>query len=567
MKNIKTYLSLWHGLLTTACIILVYLTGVHISEALHTSSSFTFFNAEVAHLSWSPSQGPLDHYLLEITDTRILDPSPSLNRITATRYATASLPAYDLTCSHGHSYQVRVKAVAPSGRSSPYSPPSILFICDQKPPQLSFDSLPSPHKVRSPSITLTGSFAEPHLAALDLNGTPAALNTQTATFSASLSLAPGDNPLLLSARDLAGNNATIQQTITYAPLTIISLPPRAKLFWNGTYAYRGSFAGTTPQSYNQAARHRQTLCISLPGFQDYYTIIDFSDLSRDTYLFPLTPHVPAPFTSLSPLFPHQPPPLSRSHPLLVDYNLDGSRDLLVGSADGTIALFLNFENSTAPADYTLLRAADHLLDAGDNAAPFMADYNNDGKADLLVGNAQGSILYYQNSGTASAPRFTSPRLLSDLSGTPLAADSDAAPCLVDWNGDNRKDLLLGSGTGSLSLYLNQGSDAQPLFSSPRPLMAGQQPIAADSHAAPCITDWNADGYQDLLLGSGDGSLLLYYRTVNQEEHLLAPPQTISLNGQPLVLDADTVPLPFDLNQDGSSELIIGSRDGTIYLLN
>ena len=254
---------------------------------------------------------------------------------------------------------------------------------------------------------------------------------------------------------------------------------------------------------------------------------------------------------------------------MVDYNLDGMRDLLVGTADGTVALFRNPALNDHPAlsDYTLLTAGDALLDAGDNAAPFMADYNNDGAPDLLVGNAQGSLLYYQNRGSAAAPLFSPPRLLTDLQGTPITTGSDCTPCLVDWNGDARKDLLLGAGSGSLMLYLNEGSDAQPLFSSSRPLMAGSEPIAADSHAAPFISDWNADGLQDLLLGSGDGHLYLYYRIAGQEELLRVDTAPLELNGQPLMLDSASVPFPLDWNRDGSCELILGSAAGRIYYVH
>jgi hypothetical protein len=40
----------------------------------------------------------------------------------------------------------------------------------------------------------------------------------------------------------------------------------------------------------------------------------------------------------------------------------------------------------------------------------------------------------------------------------------AAPFVIDWNGDGKKDLLVGQfGGGKLRIYLNRGTDAAPQF--------------------------------------------------------------------------------------------------------
>jgi hypothetical protein len=40
----------------------------------------------------------------------------------------------------------------------------------------------------------------------------------------------------------------------------------------------------------------------------------------------------------------------------------------------------------------------------------------------------------------------------------------AAPLVVDWDGDGKKDLLVGQfGDGKLRIYLNKGTDAEPRF--------------------------------------------------------------------------------------------------------
>ena len=53
------------------------------------------------------------------------------------------------------------------------------------------------------------------------------------------------------------------------------------------------------------------------------------------------------------------------------------------------------------------------------------------------------------------------------------------PTVVDWNGDGKKDLIVGSfsgNPGNVMLYLNIGTDAEPKLDKGRVLEAGGVPI-------------------------------------------------------------------------------------------
>jgi len=55
------------------------------------------------------------------------------------------------------------------------------------------------------------------------------------------------------------------------------------------------------------------------------------------------------------------------------------------------------------------------------------------------------------------------------------------PCVADWNGDGRKDLLLGQFMeGRIRFYPNTGTDAQPAFRAFELLAAGGAPIRLDA---------------------------------------------------------------------------------------
>jgi hypothetical protein len=53
-----------------------------------------------------------------------------------------------------------------------------------------------------------------------------------------------------------------------------------------------------------------------------------------------------------------------------------------------------------------------------HAGPLLADYDGDGKPDLLVGNFKGHIQLYKNVGTREAPEFKDEGLLS-VGGEPV----------------------------------------------------------------------------------------------------------------------------------------------------
>jgi len=55
------------------------------------------------------------------------------------------------------------------------------------------------------------------------------------------------------------------------------------------------------------------------------------------------------------------------------------------------------------------------------------------------------------------------------------------PCVCDWNGDGKKDLLVGQFTsGAIRLYLNQGTDTEPVFGEFSFLQAGGKQIRLDA---------------------------------------------------------------------------------------
>jgi hypothetical protein len=80
---------------------------------------------------------------------------------------------------------------------------------------------------------------------------------------------------------------------------------------------------------------------------------------------------------------------------------------------------------------------------------------------------------------------------------PLAPGAYAIPCAADWNGDGRKDLLVGYQTaGRIPRYLKAGTDASPVFTSYGNLQARAADIVHPSGGtSTCWTNSCAEAQQ------------------------------------------------------------------------
>jgi hypothetical protein len=204
-------------------------------------------------------------------------------------------------------------------------------------------------------------------------------------------------------------------------------------------------------------------------------------------------------------------------PRLVDWDNDTKPDLIVGQADGTVMWYRNVaadDNPTFDAG-TLLRVgptgAKDTLSVGARATPAIADWNNDAKKDLIVGALDGRVRVYLNEGTDAAPDFLVALTLQEGSGDLVVPSIRSSPHVVDWDGDGRKDLVTGNTNGQLLLYRNVGTDAAPAFGASEALAADGVPIdlPGTPRSRPFACDWSGDGYANVLIGAGDGRVHLY----------------------------------------------------------
>ncbi|MBI5664407.1 MAG: VCBS repeat-containing protein [Nitrospirae bacterium] len=200
----------------------------------------------------------------------------------------------------------------------------------------------------------------------------------------------------------------------------------------------------------------------------------------------------------------------------MDWNDDGRNDLIIGDSDGKVQVFLNINTNSHPILHSgkYIRAAGTDIDVGERAAPVADDWNGDGKKDLLAGSMDGAIRVYINAGTDSEPVMKPPYLLQ-AGGGDFNIGSRSAPRVYDWNSDGLKDILVGEMEGHVYLLINIGTNAAPVFKRAGKLFLRDGNVirypdqGKDARSRLFMADWNNDGRADLLLGGRDGRIILY----------------------------------------------------------
>jgi hypothetical protein len=138
-------------------------------------------------------------------------------------------------------------------------------------------------------------------------------------------------------------------------------------------------------------------------------------------------------------------------PAFADLDDDGDLDLLVGEMYGAMQYFENIGSDSVPSFAPAQTNPFGLISTGGWAATSFTDLDEDGDMDLLVGEYYGNMKYFENTGSASAPQFAAPQE-NPFGLTPVFYA--AFPAFADLDNDGDADLLVGEVNGAMQYFEN-----------------------------------------------------------------------------------------------------------------
>ena len=240
---------------------------------------------------------------------------------------------------------------------------------------------------------------------------------------------------------------------------------------------------------------------------------------------------------------------SESFPAIADLDGDGDLDLLVGnkisSNDSQSAVLARFENTgTASSPRFILRDS-LVMHPSYHYAPAIADLDDDGLPDMLVGTWNDGVAYYRNTGAGF--EMVEQRFVD------LTRGSHTTPALVDIDGDGDLDLFIGETSGTINFYRNIGSRSDPSFE----LVSDEYlDIDVGRRSVPVFLDVDGDGDFDLIVGSETNGLVLFRNTGSS-----ADPTFDEEGSFTDLVPFLAAPAFADLDNDGSVDLLVGGLSG------
>lgn len=215
------------------------------------------------------------------------------------------------------------------------------------------------------------------------------------------------------------------------------------------------------------------------------------------------------------------------------------------------------------------------LYAGTLPSPTTVDWNGDGVLDILAGNSEGFVLFFENIGSNDEPKFLPATRVKaggreiqvqagysgSLQGLQEARWGYLSPNAIDWNGDGTLDLITGDITGDYMIYLNRGKKTEPKLDAAHPLYCDGIDLHGMWRCRPAVA--KIGKRMALAIVDGDDHFHLYWRI---DDYNVEDGGKLHLDDSKLIGTSGGVGGMsgrckldfFDWNRDGHLDFVIGT---------
>lgn len=205
----------------------------------------------------------------------------------------------------------------------------------------------------------------------------------------------------------------------------------------------------------------------------------------------------------------------RFTPTFGDLDGDGDLDALIGEEFGNLFYAENVGGEGNPFQFTTAIFGFQNIDVGQSSRPQMIDMNRDGLLDLVIGERNGNLNYFENTGTINNPIFSEDPT-NNFFGKVDAREINqvtgySAPTILELEGNYQ--LYVGNETGKILVYDNIEGNLTGTFTK-KATNFGNIKVGGEIH--PTFADIDNDGFLEMVVGNFRGGLNFFKTDLQQQ---------------------------------------------------